>query len=112
MHQCRQCSYPLELDEASKCYRHHNPQDGLLGCGAQQRVSPAEAKRINNKKSHARRKEKKEAKIAKLNSLNAKRGRKLKEKVNGRYRKTSRRMKKLGKRILARTPTNKKHIVK
>ena len=44
--------------------------------------------------------------------MREKNGQKLKEKVDGRYKKTSRRMKKLGKRVIARTPTNKKIIVK
>jgi len=55
---------------------------------------------------------KKEKRIAHLNSLNAKKGKKQKEKVNGRYRKTRRRMKKLGETINLRTPANINTIVK
>ena len=107
------------MDEEKRCYRH---KTGTLlnnlspskfpHCDGEQWLFPKEIKSIRNKKSNAKKQTKKKNRIAYLNSMRAKNGQKLKEKVDGRYRKTSRRMKKLGKRIIARTPSNKNHIVK
>ena len=110
---CRLCGGRLELDEEKRCYRH---KTGTLlnelspskfpHCDGEQWLFPKELKSIRNKKSNKKRDLKKQAKIDLLNSLNAEKGKKQKEKVNGRYRKTRRRMKKSGETSLARTPTN------
>ena len=102
--QCRLCGNPLELDEKKGCYRHR--QGKLLNslspskfphCDGEQMLYPKESKEISNKKSQKKRMTKKDKRIAKLNSMRAKTGQKLIEKVDGRYKKTSHRTKKLGK---------------
>ena len=66
LHQCRQCSYPLELDEASNCYRHLIRRPGQLDCDAKQRASPTEAREIDKTKTLRKRDRKKSEKIAEL----------------------------------------------
>ena len=115
---CRLCGGRLELDEEKRCYRH---KTGTLlnnlspskfpHCEGEQWLLPEERREINNKRSHKKRDLKKQAKIDLLNSLNAEKGKKQKEKVNGRYRKTRSRMKKSGETSRAKTPTNENNVV-
>ena len=83
LHQCRQCSYPLELDEASNCYRHLIRRPGQLDCDAKQRASPTTVREIDNTKTLRKRDKKKQATLACLNRLLANQGKKPYEKDNG-----------------------------
>ena len=62
--QCRQCSYPLELDEASNCYRHLVHRPGQLHCDAEQPGPPTTARTINNTNSLRKRDRKKDNKMS------------------------------------------------
>ena len=107
------------MDEEKRCYRHRTgtllnnlSPSKFPHCDGEQWLFPKERKKISHKRSNKKRMTKKDKRIAKLNSMRAKTGQKLIEKVDGRYKKTSRRMKKLGNRPLAEGPTNKNTIVK